>query len=234
MKKTLIIAALCASAFTTFGQDTNKATHRYLNEFGIDATSFLKQFLNFNSSTTYPSYYQPIYYLTYRRHFNGGNLRAAIGADFQDNQLAPNYPTDSNKYYLKSTSIYALVGWEFYNNLGKRWQVFYGLDFRTSLSNRRDDEMYSDGGYTYGEETRSQVYGLAPFLGFRFNLTKRLSILTETSYSVNMEQDENKTFFTPIPGNTPLNPAPTPTDQKTKKIFSNYTAPVSIYIDFTI
>ncbi len=230
MKKLLLITYICFIGLSSFAQDTTKV-NKHPNEFGIDVTGFIKQFLNFNTSQ-FPTYYSPTYYLTYRRYFGCGNLRVEIGGDFMNNQVAPENTTDSNKYYDRSSSLYLSVGWEFYTNIGKRWQIFYGADFRPSFTYSKNDVMFWNGGYAQGQETQTQVYSVAPLLGVRLKLTKRLSILTETSYSIIYEQDNTKTYFTPLSG-APL-PAPVPTSQKLTKMFSSYAQPLSLFLDFRI
>ena len=218
---------------SAFAQDTTK-TKQHLNEFGIDATGFLKAYLNIGNSQQYPVYYNPTYYLTYRRHFSAGNLRISVGGDFYNNEVAPIYNNDSTIYHNKGNSFYATVGWEFYSNLNKRWQVFYGMDLRTAMVFQKNEQGYTNGGYVEGSDSRTQDYALAPFLGIRFKITKRISILTETSYSINTEKDYNNTFFNPIPGVIQQGPPPVPTNQKLTKVYSLYSQPLEVFIDFTI
>jgi hypothetical protein len=232
MKKLVLIIALFILGFSSFAQDTVKAKppSQHLNEFGIDATGFLKQYLDFNNSTTY---YTPTYYLTYRRHFKCGNLRVAVGGGFTDNQITPSFSTDTNlKFYNQGYFLYANIGWEFYNNLSKKWQVFYGADFRTSLIYSKGDYQYNIGGYAQGNESQTQIYAIAPLLGIRFKLTKWLSILTEASLSFNWEQDINGTFYIPLPG--AIQPAPSNNNQFLVKMYSSFSQPLSVFIDFTI
>lgn len=234
MKKLAFISVFCMLGLASFAQDTAK-TKQHLNEFGIDATGFLRQYLNIGNYTQYPEYYNPTYYLTYRRHFSCGNLRVAIGGDFYNDQIpSANYPNidSANKYYDKGNSFYAAIGWEFYNNLSKRWQVFYGIDLRTTLTFEKNELESEDGEYTSGYDSRTQIYGVAPLLGIRFQLTKRLSILTETSYSINTETDYSDNFYTPLPG--AFQPPPKSTSQKTTKTYSSYYQPLEVFIDFTI
>jgi hypothetical protein len=232
MKTSPFIIAMCFIGFSSFAQDTIKAKPQHLNEFGIDVTGFLRQFININTSSFPSEPYSPTYYLTYRHHFSCGNFRIGVRADFNNSTIPPQFPNDSNKYYLKTYSLNAFIGWEFYTNLGRHWQVFYGADFRPSLTYYENDYENSNNYYVEGSETQAQIYGIAPFLGIRFKLTKRLSILTETSYAINWEQDMNKTYYTPLAGAT--SPAPTPVNQKTTKMYSSYSAPLSIFITFAL
>ncbi|HTB06725.1 MAG TPA: hypothetical protein VK806_07190 [Bacteroidia bacterium] len=239
MKKYQLIIALCLLGLSAFAQDSTKVKQpnkdtikikQHNNEFGINATGFLRQFLNFNSSTTPPV--EDNYYITYRRHFSCGNLRVAIGADFSNSNIPSPYTTDSNKYNNNSYSIHFIIGWEFYNNLSKKWQVFYGADFRPSIAYSKNDAQYWSGGYANGIETKTQIYGFGPFVGFRFKLSRRLSLLTSTSYIINSETDNNRTYYTPV--GTVTGPAPTPTNQKTTKLYSSYSEPLAVFIDFAL
>lgn len=239
MKRIPLIIALCFIGLSTFAQDTTKVK-QHLNEFGIDVTGFLKEYLNFGVSdpALYSPSYTPTYYLTYRRHFNCGNLRVQVGGSYSNNQISSNYNSDTNRYYEKGYSINTSIGWEFYDNLGKKWQVFYGADLRGSYVYSNNDDNTSgvvtaNGSLFFnGWLSKTQIYGLAPLLGIRFKLTKRLSILTETSYTFNWEYDFNGTYYVASPGAT--GPAPHTTSQKNTKIYSTFSQPLSIFFDFTI
>src|SRR5580692_3400759 len=114
MKKLSFIIWLCNVSLSIKAKDNTK-TKQHFNEFGIDATGFLKQYLNFGQQNS--SYYIPTYYLTYRRYFGCGNLRVQLGGSYTNDQLPNNYSTDTNKYYDRGYSFSGSVGWEFYDNL---------------------------------------------------------------------------------------------------------------------
>jgi hypothetical protein len=236
MKKFILVTTLCLTGFLAVAQDTIKKK-QYNNEFGFDATPFIKQFLNF-SQTQFPEYYTPTYYLTYRRFFANGDIRAAIGASFANNESLPsNSNADTVVLNDKTYSISARVGWEWFDNLGKRWQVFYGIDFLADYQyNKGDDNEWetTNTGNTYfvGVESTTQIFGLAPILGIRLKLTKRLSLLTETSYSLNWEQDNSKNYYILTSGQGPTLPdSSTPT---VKKLYTSFSQPVSLFVTFRI
>ena len=228
MRKIFFIL-LTTFVLPTFGQDTTKHLKVYHNEFGIDATGFIKQFLNFNQSQFGGNYYQPTYYLTYRRLLKCGNIRFAIGGDLANAEALP-VPPDSVTTRSSSYSLDARLGWEFFINLHKRWQVFYGVDFRPSYSYSKNDGAFNNGGYANGTENKTQIYGIAPLLGFRFKLTDRLSLTTEASYSINFSTYEGRRYFTPLSSQFPSKP-----DElvpKTKRMYSNFSQPVSLILTF--
>lgn len=155
---------LLMGVFTTsvVGQETPK---EYKNEFGLDGTGFIRSFLNLNiESATYANY-QPIYYLSYRRKFKPGNIRFAIGGAYEQQDI-PGFQPDSMMFARNSYSIDLRIGWEFTNELSNKWQVFYGLDFRTSFSHSYNEARYFNAGYANGTESDHQILGIAPLLGF--------------------------------------------------------------------
>jgi len=231
MRKLLLTILVSSSITTSFAQDSTNQTKVYHNEFGIDATGFLKQFLNF-SDQQYPSYYSPTYYLTYRRHFNSGNVRFAFGGAFSNYDIPASLPDDLNKYHYNSYSLSTRIGCEFVNDLGKNWQVFYGLDFRSNVSYIKNDVPYWNGGYANGSETKSQIYGAAPLLGFRFKLSNRISILTETSLSINWQKEYSRRYYIPVTSQYPQ--IPDQVNPKTKKVLSSFSQPLSIFLTFDI
>ncbi|OFX36850.1 MAG: hypothetical protein A2X08_14550 [Bacteroidetes bacterium GWA2_32_17] len=231
MKKTIFTFFLSIGILTVLAQDTTMKSKVYRNEFGIDATGFVKQFLNVNQSE-FSNYYSPTYYLTYRRHFKCGNLRFAIGGAIESQDLAPAFTGDSNKYHRNSYSIDTRLGWEFSNDLSKRWQVFYGLDFRPSYSYSKNDAPYWNGGYANGSESKSQIYAVAPLLGFRIKINNRLSLSTETSLSFNFSQSSSRRYYIPVTSQYP--PIPDVVTPKTKSFYSSFSQPVFIILTFDI
>ena len=231
MKKILFTIVFAVSISMIHAQDSTSLTKVYHNEFGIDVTGFLKQFFNFNQGQGSSSYY-PVYYLTYRRHFTKGNIRFAIGGDFENRDIPPTNDDDKNIYRDKSYSLDLRLGWEFFNDISKRWQVFYGLDFISSSYHTKNDVQYFSGDYAYGSETKAQTFGLAPLLGFRYKITNRLSISTQTSFSINWQKNNSKRYFTPIFDFIP----PRDDDKKpeSKRVFSNYSQPLSLFLTFDI
>lgn len=215
----------------SFAQDTTGRSNIYHNELGIDATGFVKQFVSFGYSE-YPSDYNPTYYITYRRHLKCGNIRFAIGGDFENEDISPGFSADSNKYYKKYYSYDTRLGWEFSNGLSKRWQVFYGLDFRPGYTYSKNDAPYWNGGYANGSESKTQTYAFAPLLGFRFKINDRLSLTTETSFSVIFSQNTTRRYYIPVTSQYPA--IPDVVKPKTKSIYSSFSQPLSLIFTFEI
>lgn len=230
MKHFILTIILTTTSIAIFSQDSIR-TKKFHNEFGIDATAFIKQFLNFDNGQ-FSDQHSSTYYLTYRRHFNCGNIRFAIGGSYSDNDISPAFQVDSNKYHYNSYSVSSRIGWEFFSNLSKRWQTFYGVDFRQSISYIKNDAPYWNGGYANGYESKSSNYSITPLLGFRFRLNNRLSLSTEASFSFNFQQSSNRKYFIPVAGQYPqLQDIVSP---DTKKIATSFSQPISLFLTFDI
>ncbi len=231
MKKLFSTIILAASLSTAFAQETAGDEKVYRNEFGIDATGFVKQFLNFNQGQFYTEY-TPTYILTYRRHFKCGNIRFAMGGNFSSEDVPPSSADDLNKYHKNSHSYDARIGWEFSNELSKRWDVFYGMDFRPGCFCVQNDAAFWNAGYANGFEGKEQIYGVAPVLGFSFKLTERIHLETEASFSFDYSTSWERKYYTPTSSLYPE--LPDETTPRIKKIYTSFEQPLALIFTFDI
>jgi hypothetical protein len=158
---------------------------RYRHELGADITGLIKQFMMYNNNGQLSSNpYVPIYYVTYRYHFKKANIRFGIGGEYSQSSV-PGYAINGQeKTFTRTFSGFsARIGYERTSELSKRWQAFYGIDFRPTISKDHNQAQFSNAGYINGYITESTTYGLAPLLGFRFRLTSRVSLTTELSFT---------------------------------------------------
>ena len=229
--KTFLTIVLMITSLSSFAQDTATTKKVYHNEFGIDATSFVKAFMAFgNTQSNY--YSDPAYYLTYRRHFKSGNIRFAIGGDYSYEQVMNSNTPDLHDYFWTTYSYEIRLGWEFCEELSKRWQVFYGLDLKNSYTAQKKDATSFSISYAYGYNDISRIKGAVPLLGFRFKLTNRLSLSTEASFSVNYLDHSFSYFFTPRSALYPT--IPEVITPRRKVTFTTFRQPVFIFITFDI
>lgn len=229
--KTLFIAiTLVIVSGTIQAQDSMQIKKTHRSEVGIDITGMLRQFLNFG--VQYVSEYNPNYFITYRYHFKKSNLRCGLGGGFSERKITPFSDQDPKKLYYSSYSVNLRVGYEFYSNIGKHWQLFYGADFRPAFVYTKNEGQYANGDYIYGNETMDQVYGLAPILGVRFKIIPRISITTETNFAFNFESTATRQLISEryVGGPTP----PTTTWNKTFAVSGSYKQPLSLILTFDI
>ena len=163
-------------------------TAKKLNEFGVDVTAFIRQF-TFGSGS-FSDF--PTYYLAYRRIFKPGNIRFGIGGWIHTDK--PFQKPSGDYDFTTESQLDFRLGWEWKSDLSKRWQVYYGVDLRPSFAHCiLETHRYHDT-YIYGTETNSQIYGVAPLLGFRFRCARRLSLTTESSFSVNLNTTSTRSY----------------------------------------
>ncbi len=232
MKTYILLLLLSAFAFLNLDASAQSdSLPQYKNEFGLDVTGTIRFFTKFQNTSDYS--YVPTYYLTYRRYFRPGNIRFGIGGDGYT-QEQPSPYGDSAIFKDNSSTLDLRLGWEFKSELSKRWQVYYGLDFRFSFGNRKNEAAFFNGGYAVGFESHFTTVGLAPVLGFRFRINDRISLLTEANFSVNMSKYyKNRNFYTPIPGSGSPQ-LPDVTAPNTKSLYTQFAQPVAVYFVFTI
>lgn len=220
----VLCTAILAMTFGLRGQDT-LPVKKYRHEFGLDFTPFLKFYVDF-SQNGYN--YQPAYYLTYRYHFKKSNIRAAIGGNFSTRDISSPFSTDTHTYTDKAYSYNFRIGYEFFENLSRRWQVYYGLDFRPGYSYEKNDAPYWNGGYANGSENQSANYGIAPVLGLRFKPAKRIGIITEASFQYTISRGSSQRYYIPVNSSYPA--LPNDPVQKSKSAFTSFSFPLAIVV----
>lgn len=238
IRKLLLVCFLTTVINYSFSQDTLKdnskdnSNKKHLNELGIDMTPFIKFYVNFSDHYNY--YYAPTYMLTYRRYLCNSNLRSALGGNYSLSSAPSAYNGDSLNinYQVKFSTINFKLGYEFYQNLSKQWQVFYGADFSTFFTNNKNDVQFFNGGYATGVNNITKGFGLIPVLGIRFKMNNRLSLITESSIVFQYSENHSQRTYSPIHGAYP----PKSNDPKVvKKTFStSFSSPLSLLLTFTL
>ena len=202
--------------------------HRH--ELGIDATPFIKFYTNFTGEQ---SDIPPTFFLTYRYHLKKGNIRAGIGGGVRNSKRTiPLNNGMTTAMHYDYQNVTGRIGYELFQNIAKRWQVFYGLDLRGSYTQIKADNYFDQmSGSIEGNTGYIYTASVAPVLGFRFKLNKRMSILTEASLQVQYQDMKEHSYSRGIPElNTPGKiTGPT---LRSSSWQTNFTSPVSVF--FTI
>lgn len=237
MKFLLFSGLFFVLSATIFAQTDSIQVANRKNELGLDATGFIKYFSQI-SNNGFTETGPPLYLLTYRRYGKCGNFRAGIGGRLSDVQLPYEYSTTLEPILVSqiSRALNARIGWEFYNELSSRWQVFYGMDFLGSVNYSRNDNTSNFGSYyLVGRESQGFSMGLAPVLGMRFRINKRICLTAESSLSVSYSRQKRTEYITDLPNpNVPPN-RPTLRRWPDGKILeTRYNQPLSIIFTFSI
>jgi hypothetical protein len=228
MKKLITLTLLISTLNLLSQTDSSLLKHRH--EVGVDITGLLSQFFNLYNSNTSINTPNPTYLITYRYHFSKSNIRFGVGGTyFRNPSTGYTVNGEPQTFYNTSTHFSIRIGYELVSELSKKWQAFYGLDFRPSIANDNNEAQYSQGNYIYGYKRNTTTYGLAPIIGVRFRINERVSITTEASFSYYVQNSTQiKTY---ISQNTTLYP-PKPDDKSinTKTVSASFNQPLYLIL----
>ena len=236
MKSATLLLLISLSGLTAIsqtpsaGQDLEIDKFRH-HELGVDVTGFIKYFTNIVNSeeSVLPfSVYQFSYRFKMQRF---GNVRFGAGGAYNEREFQNVFIQDSTIRKFMNNIVNVRIGWEYQSEISKRWQAFYGIDFRPGYGYLRNDAVQYNGGYVVGEETKIKVFGVAPLLGFRFKITPRLSLTSEASFSLSFQESTKRTYFVPLFDTVPPQEEVSTT---LKSTFGNFNAPLSIIMTFDL
>lgn len=226
--RSLNLAIGLSLSLLTFAQQDTARQHRH--ELGLDFTNFFGNYLGFNTAGS-GSLYVPAYMVTYRHHFRHWNIRAAVGGDLSRTERPTSFDFGPENYASERTEVYLRIGAERFSELGRRWQVYYGLDLRPSWLHVVEDAVYWNGGYSNGEEVKGRSFGIAPLMGVRFRLTPRFSLTTEASWGLQWINNESRKYYAAVIEGYPDIPDVT---TKSSSLISSFQPPFSVIATFDL
>lgn len=170
----------------------------YRHEIGADITGLLKLLViqNFIPYNQIVINYAPIYYLTYRYHIKKSNILFGIGGLYSSRENGP-FVIDrvENNIFSIESNLSLRIGYERVFELSRKWQTYIGIDFRPTIIRSSSPIGYYNFGYVEEQFKSYNIYGIAPVIGFRYRLSKRVSILTEMSIAFNLESQSSKSSY---------------------------------------
>ncbi|MBX7181849.1 MAG: porin family protein [Bacteroidia bacterium] len=188
----LIVLTVLTLNFSTLFAQENSTEKRNQHQIGVNASYFFKQFLNLGSSNSLSiSPYILSYKIVDRKHHG---FRMGAGLSMQSSNQNP----DSTNSVKNSTSAYNLrFGYEYQKELGPKWLCFFGAD---GLFNYALDKTTTNNGFDKVSNTDVLLtYGGGPVLGFQYNISKHISLFTETGIYALVGQSVSKSSFTNNP-----------------------------------
>lgn len=191
MKKIMSLLMMIFTGTSAFSQDADEAVITTTNkhEIAVDATPLLGQFLNLGGRNTS---YNP-YYLMYRYHLTDWAIRARVGGSTRSETSVTN---DSIIRKTENNFLEFRLGMERKVDFAKRWQFFYGLDLVGSTG-KAYYKTETRPGETNINESQSKAFGGGPMMGFRFKISKRISLTTEANFLVYFHEGYNNRKYTP-------------------------------------
>lgn len=196
MKKLLTLSCMLCTCLVLSAQSDslfNGRTFRYQGQIGVNATTFIKQFVVLNNST-----------LTQQSPFdvNGKFLIGIkytpalligprLGFGYSTNHTYSNNEQQNNERSTDVDSRAVRVGLELQQRISKRWTVYYGVDYINSKSSTATISTNSSTTnfpvptttITRTEiASSSKTTGGGPILGVQFNVNRWMCLGTETSF----------------------------------------------------
>jgi opacity protein-like surface antigen len=149
-------------------------------EIGVNGTAFFNQFINLNlSGKTDSNAISPEtpYYLTAKFRVKKGAIRVGLGAALTIEKNSNGKTADSKT--LTNNDYQLRLGYEKQKNVGKRFDLYYGIDLLAGINDRI---ISSNSGFDFVTLTdRTWTYGAAPVAGLRFRIMGNISLSTETA-----------------------------------------------------
>jgi len=225
------IVMICFCSMYVHGQDStaNRIAKKHKNQIGVDMTVLIRQFFHLDNSA-YPTKYIPEYFATYRRHLKNGNIRFAFSLLLYGKD---DHQTDTTTLKPRKQEYNYRIGYEWISDINKRWQLFYGVDFKNDIVNDYNEFDYQNDGWRRGHDNSTITYALSPMLGIRFKFNDRISILTETSLDFLVQDYKHKPIITQISDNPGL-PKPSEYVYNYKMTTTQINYPLFIELSFDL
>ncbi len=141
------------------------------SEVGINATSFVNEFISLNSNDASIGDYM----ISYKYHFGSKALRFGLGGSFSQ----ADEDTDGNgTRTTNNNSLDLRVGYEWNKRITKKWGFYSGMDI---IGGSDYTSSVSDNFERVETSTRTTVVGGGPVLGVQFFINSHISLMTEGS-----------------------------------------------------
>ncbi|MDP2175304.1 MAG: hypothetical protein Q8K70_05265 [Bacteroidota bacterium] len=190
----LLMLLIC---FRNIGMAQDEKT--YKNEFHLNATGFITNYLNFGGA---PNSNNP-YLLGYKRIIDKSAFRFGFMGDIRTNNTNVNH--SQPRSYSQTNSLNIRFGYELRQDLNKKWTVFYGLDLVGGFfdfKSKNSQSVFFNGNNTNVNFIRSNSnysYGGGPVGGIQWNLSQRISLMAESRAYFLYTENQTKTSWEDVP-----------------------------------
>lgn len=155
------------------------------SEFGINATTFINEFISLNSNDADLGNYM----LTYKYHLGNQAIRAGFGGRYS--QSDEDTDGNGNRVALDN-SIHGRVGYELNKSISTKWNFYIGVDLIGGFNKTETTTNNFENVKITKEET---YFGGGPVIGIQFFLNSHISLATEGSlYYRNITNFEKEEF----------------------------------------
>ncbi len=198
MRKTILISLLLVLAFSGFSQHQGGELTLNISGFSNDTEQqvypvFYEEL--YGSSSVAIDYHNPLklYGITYKNTFSnnsGIRLGLSYGAR-QENHTRPAYDYTNTEYKMHQYRFSA--GYEWRKSIGEESYFSFGLDLTYDRQKQELDSEYlsSDYSQTGEEELILDGFGVNPFMGINYKLTKKITLSAEAALVIKELSGEN-------------------------------------------
>lgn len=202
----------------------------FKNEFHINSTGFVANYLNFgnNVSSNNP------YLLGYKRIVNNSAYRVGLMGNISNSNSIVN--PQQPRLYINNQSLYFRIGYEWRKNIHNKWSVFYGFDFATDLNDNKSisyQNVNLNGNIFLVKNNSSfsnYSYGGGPIGGIQWNLTNRLSLMAESRAYFFYTEVQSKNKWEDIPEQLRINGSFADSDNVNYFTRLNLNLPLDIFL----
>lgn len=169
MKKSILIFLFLLTACLAYNQSAEK--EYFANDFGINVTTLIGEVISLTKEN------EPNFGLTYRR--KSKNLGFRLSGNFKINNDIENINSNNNfdQIEISEFLINSRAGIEKYKKLHHKFILAYGFDLL--YLHASENSISFNTSIESKEKTRKM--GAGPALRFEYYLTKKISIMTETT-----------------------------------------------------
>jgi len=188
MKKLCIILLLLGLNTSIFSQTQTEEPATYKNEIGVDITTLLSNIFGWGQNYYVYDYYPYNYYygyansylFSYKRHFNSSAIRFGMNANMMSSNAGDNVYTVDNIYRM--TRMDFRLGYEWETMVGKKIEIYYGVDAVMHTYNYTSDVDYVDDTTSdYKSISSASSLGGGPLVGISWYVLPRLKLSTDAS-----------------------------------------------------
>ncbi len=198
MRKTILITLLLSMTFSGFSQQQG-------GELSLNISGFSEE----TGQQVYPVFYEElygassvaidyqnplkIYGITYKNIFSnnsGIRLGLSYGAR-QENHTRPSYDYTNTEYKMHQYRF--IAGYEWRKSIGEESYFSFGLDLTYDRQKHELDSEYLSSDYrqTGEEELIADGFGVNPFIGINYKLTKKITLAAEAALVIKELSGEN-------------------------------------------
>ncbi len=175
MKQFVLVFLFLSFALSLFAQEATEEKTKGIHEIGVNATYFVKQFLNFGESNFSIS----PYVLSYKYIKDRKALRLGMGLTLAERNEEDIDGSTSDRKTISFSTDYR-IGYEYRIPIKTKFLCFTGFDVVGSVRKNKVEVVSPLGGSLSANSVID--FGVGPIFGFEYFMNDRLSLSTTSGF----------------------------------------------------